>query len=39
LAEIRGWEDDEVAPGAILGLVAATEDGDGNDLPSGRRPI
>ncbi len=25
LAEIRGWEDDRVAPGAILGLVAALE--------------
>jgi pyruvate/2-oxoglutarate dehydrogenase complex dihydrolipoamide acyltransferase (E2) component len=40
LAEIRGFEDDNVLPGAILGLVAVTEDGDGDDCdpPSGRRP-
>jgi hypothetical protein len=40
LAEIRGREDDLVAPGAVLGLVAATEDSDGvdNDPPSDRRP-
>jgi pyruvate/2-oxoglutarate dehydrogenase complex dihydrolipoamide acyltransferase (E2) component len=40
LAEIRGREDDQVVPGAVLGLVAATEDGDGDDRdpPSGRRP-
>ena len=40
LAEIRGREDDLVAPGAILGLVAATEDdsGDASEPPSGRRP-
>ena len=37
LAEIRGREDDEVVPGAVLGLVAATEDGDGEDSPSGSR--
>ncbi len=30
LAEIRGWEDDRVAPGAVLGLVALTQDGDGD---------
>jgi pyruvate/2-oxoglutarate dehydrogenase complex dihydrolipoamide acyltransferase (E2) component len=28
LAEIRGDEDDRVAPGAILGLLAVGEDGD-----------
>jgi|SRR5579883_2696905 len=40
LAEIRGFEDDRVSPGAILGLVAAIDDGDGDDrdTPSGRRP-
>ena len=40
LAEIRGHEDDQVRPGAVLGLVAAVEDGDGDDLdlPPGRRP-
>lgn len=40
LAEIRGREDDLVVPGAVLGLVAATEDGDrdASDPPSGRRP-
>jgi biotin carboxyl carrier protein len=37
LAEIRGEEDDQVRPGAVLGLVAAAEDGDGDDAPSGRR--
>jgi hypothetical protein len=40
LAEIRGWEEDRVAPGAVLGLVAAAEDRDGDqedDTPSGRR--
>ena len=32
LAEIRGQEDDEVTPGAVLGLVAvADDDGDGED--------
>jgi pyruvate/2-oxoglutarate dehydrogenase complex dihydrolipoamide acyltransferase (E2) component len=30
LAEIRGYEDDRVVPGAVLGLVAASED-DGDD--------
>ena len=46
LAEIRGQEDDEVTPGAVLGLIAATEDDEGGDgldhrdplPPSGRRP-
>jgi pyruvate/2-oxoglutarate dehydrogenase complex dihydrolipoamide acyltransferase (E2) component len=46
LAEIRGREDDRVAPGAVLGLVAAggddTHGGGGPDRPadrpSGRRP-
>jgi pyruvate/2-oxoglutarate dehydrogenase complex dihydrolipoamide acyltransferase (E2) component len=42
LAVIHGREDDPVAPGAVLGLVAATEDGegDGDDraTPPGRRP-
>ncbi len=44
LAEIRGREDDPVLPGAVLGLVAATEgengDGDPGDqkAPPGRRP-
>ena len=37
LAEIRGEEDDQVRPGAVLGLVAAAEDGDAYDAPSGRR--
>jgi pyruvate/2-oxoglutarate dehydrogenase complex dihydrolipoamide acyltransferase (E2) component len=38
LAEIRGREDDEVAPGAVLGLVAAAEeDGDpGHDRDARR---
>jgi len=26
LAEIRGWEDDRVEPGSVLGLVATAED-------------
>jgi pyruvate/2-oxoglutarate dehydrogenase complex dihydrolipoamide acyltransferase (E2) component len=42
LAEIRGREDDRVKPGAVLGLVAATEESDGgnsNPEPNrGRRP-
>ena len=44
LAEIRGREDDRVSPGAILGLVAATDDDDveptqdARQAPSGRRP-
>ncbi len=47
LAEIRGREDDRVAPGAVLGLVAASQDdgdgdGDGEDHhqhpPPGRPP-
>ena len=42
LAEIRGHEDDHVRPGAVLGIVAAIEDGDGDgddlDRPPGRRP-
>jgi pyruvate/2-oxoglutarate dehydrogenase complex dihydrolipoamide acyltransferase (E2) component len=39
LAEIREREDDPVAPGAVLGLVAAYEGGsdDDRDAPSGRR--
>ena len=44
LAEIHGWEDDRVEPGAVLGLVAEEEDasgptGDhdhGHDGPHGR---
>jgi hypothetical protein len=39
LAEIRGHEDDQVAPGAVLGLVAAEDgDGDAGEPPSGLRP-
>jgi pyruvate/2-oxoglutarate dehydrogenase complex dihydrolipoamide acyltransferase (E2) component len=40
LAEIRGREDDRVVPGTVLGLVAAAEDGDGDDRETspGRRP-
>ena len=40
LEAIRGFEDDRVVPGAILGLVATTEDGDGGtpNPPSDRRP-
>ena len=39
LAEIRGREDDRVAPGAVLGLVAAAEDGGGGpETPPDRRP-
>ena len=38
LAEIRGWEDDRVVPGSVLGLVAAAEDGDVDDPLPGRRP-
>lgn len=36
LAEIRGREDDTVAPGAVLGFVAASEDGDDPVPPTGR---
>ena len=38
LAEIRGREDDQVAPGAVLGLVAAPEDGDDRAASPGRLP-
>lgn len=40
LAKIHGREDDQVAPGAVLGLVEATEGGDVDDpkTPPGRRP-
>src|SRR5437588_7690072 len=42
LAEIRGREDDRVAPGAVLGLVAPAGDETDRDhareTPSGRRP-
>ena len=40
LAEIREREEDQVVPGAVLGLVATSEDKDGDDRdsPSGRRP-
>ena len=38
LAEIRGQEDDRVGPGAVLGLVAVGEDGEGRDR-SLRPPI
>lgn len=38
LAEIRGWEDDQVKPGAVLGLVAATDDDESEERPSERRP-
>jgi pyruvate/2-oxoglutarate dehydrogenase complex dihydrolipoamide acyltransferase (E2) component len=40
LTEIRGYEDDRVVPGTVLGLVAAPPEGDGDDQdpPSGRRP-
>jgi pyruvate/2-oxoglutarate dehydrogenase complex dihydrolipoamide acyltransferase (E2) component len=40
LAEIRVREEDQVVPGAVLGLVATSEDEDGDDRdpPSGRRP-
>ena len=44
LAEIRGLEDDAVAPGAVLGLVAVDDEGDsggsvdGPSDPPGRRP-
>ena len=42
LAEIRGQEDDQVRPGAVLGLVAAAEDNDGGNRDPqpnrGRRP-
>ena len=39
LAEIREHEDNLVVPGAVLGLVATTEEGDGDDRdpPPGRR--
>lgn len=33
LAEIRGQEDDRVVPGAVLGLVAVNEDGEGAGEP------
>ena len=40
LTEIRGREDDQVAPGAVLGLVEAIEVGDDprTTSPRGRRP-
>jgi pyruvate/2-oxoglutarate dehydrogenase complex dihydrolipoamide acyltransferase (E2) component len=38
LAEIRGREDDEVVPGTVLGLVAATEDADIEGGDEGRDP-
>jgi pyruvate/2-oxoglutarate dehydrogenase complex dihydrolipoamide acyltransferase (E2) component len=50
LAEIRGWEDDRVAVGGVLGLVAAAEEDatdsegdpddecDGRDGPCGHDP-
>jgi pyruvate/2-oxoglutarate dehydrogenase complex dihydrolipoamide acyltransferase (E2) component len=38
LAAIHGREDDQVLPGAILGLVAVVEEDDGGDSPSGRPP-
>jgi pyruvate/2-oxoglutarate dehydrogenase complex dihydrolipoamide acyltransferase (E2) component len=40
LTEIRVREEDHVVPGAVLGLVATSEDEDGDDRdpPSGRRP-
>ncbi len=40
LAEIRGHEDDRVEAGAVLGLLAVREDGDGDDPtgPSDRPP-
>lgn len=40
LAEVREREDDRVAPGAVLGLVAAAAPGpeDGRQAPPGRRP-
>jgi len=39
LAEIRGREDDRVAPGAVLGMVAASEDEPpGDDGPPRRSP-
>jgi pyruvate/2-oxoglutarate dehydrogenase complex dihydrolipoamide acyltransferase (E2) component len=44
LAEIRQREDDLVAPGAVLGLVAPSapdadaDPGDGRQAPPGRRP-
>ena len=41
LAAIHGLEDDRVMPGAVLGLVAVLEDGDGADSgesPPDRRP-
>ena len=38
LAEIRGREDDRVAPGAVLGLVEALEEVDAGDSPTGRSP-
>jgi pyruvate/2-oxoglutarate dehydrogenase complex dihydrolipoamide acyltransferase (E2) component len=42
LAEIREREDDRVAPGAVLGLVAAADDlegeGDERQAPPGRLP-
>ena len=41
LAEIHGLEDDSVAPGAVLGMVGAFEDGEGDGenrwTPPGRR--
>src|SRR3954449_13189688 len=40
LAEIRGREDDQVAPGSVLGLVASAEGGGGHgqDTSPDRRP-
>src|SRR6476661_8868978 len=39
LAEIRGREDDRVAPGAVLGLVAAADDDENTPTdPNGETP-
>jgi pyruvate/2-oxoglutarate dehydrogenase complex dihydrolipoamide acyltransferase (E2) component len=37
LAEIKELEDNRVTPGAVLGLVAVGEDGDGDHPASSRR--
>ncbi len=41
LAEIHGWEDDQVEPGSVLGLVTTLEDDAREgciDPEAGRRP-
>lgn len=38
LAEIHGEEDDRVLPGAVLALLAVSDDGDGPEIQADRPP-